>query len=205
MAFLRSTLGSTLVAENLPTVRGGNLKLRPPHANDYGQWADLRARSREHLRPWEPEWARDELSRSAFRRRLRYYQKDLREEQGYAFFIFSADDETLLGGLTLSNIRRGVTQAASVGYWIGLPYMQQGHMTRAVGLAAGFVFDTLRLHRLEAACLPNNIGSISVLQRNGFQREGLARRYLKINGMWQDHVLFALLEEDFRQSGRIQT
>ncbi len=198
MAFLRSTL----VAETLPMVRDGSLLLRPPHANDYGQWADLRARSREHLRPWEPEWARDELSRAAFRRRLRFYQKDLREEQGYAFFIFDVVDGTLLGGLTLSNIRRGVTQAASIGYWTGLPYVGQGHMTRAVGLAAGFVFNTLHLHRLEAACLESNVGSITVLERNGFRREGLARKYLKINGVWQDHLLFGLLDEDYRHGER---
>jgi len=195
MAFLRSAL----VADNAPVVRGGELMLRAPSLNDYAEWAELRAISREHLRPWEPEWSRDELSRASFRRRIRFYQKDLREEQGYAFFIIHAPSQSLIGGLTLSNIRRGVTQAASIGYWIGLPFVRQGHMTRAVRLAAGFVFDSLRLHRLEAACLPNNGGSIAVLERNGFQREGLARKYLKINGKWQDHVLLGLLDEDYRR------
>jgi len=197
MAFLRTALAF----DETPVVRGQGLILRVPNLNDYGQWAELRAVSREHLRPWEPEWARDELSRAAFRRRIRHYQQDLRGAQGYAFFIIDPCLNKLIGGLTLSNIRRGVTQAVSIGYWTGLPYIRQGYMTRAVGLAAGFVFNTLYLHRLEAACLEMNAGSVEVLQRNGFQREGVARKYLKINGKWQDHVLFALLNEDYRNMG----
>ena len=205
MAFLRTALAP----ETWPIIRGAGLVLRAPQPADYGQWAELRAVSREHLRPWEPEWARDELSRTAFRRRLRFYQKDMREEAGYAFFIFEEQHQALVGGLTLSNIRRGVTQATALGYWTGLPFVGRGHMTRAVGLAADFVFSELHLHRMEAACLRNNFGSIAVLERNGFQREGVARGYLKINGKWQDHVLFALLNDDrrsvrHRREGRLQ-
>jgi [ribosomal protein S5]-alanine N-acetyltransferase len=196
MAFLRSGLVGDLV----PIVHGRNVRLRPPLASDYAQWAELRARSREHLRPWEPQWSHDELSRAAFRRRIRYYQRDLREDLGYAFFIFAADNDDLLGGLTLSNVRRGITQAAAVGYWLGLPYVGHGYMTEAVRALVPFAFHELKLHRLEAACLPHNLASIRVLERNGFQREGLARRYLRINGSWQDHLLFALLSEDSQSS-----
>ncbi|MGI9423785.1 MAG: GNAT family N-acetyltransferase [Hyphomicrobiaceae bacterium] len=192
MAFLRSALST----DAWPVIRGDGLTLRVPIAQDYGQWAELRAASREHLRPWEPEWARDELSRAAFRRRLRFYQKDIREELGFAFFIFRNDDDALVGGLTLSNIRRGVTQAVSIGYWTGLHFVGHGYMTQAVHMAAGFAFNSLRLHRIEAACLPNNLASIAVLERNGFRREGIARSYLKIDGHWQDHVLYALLSDD---------
>ena len=120
----------------------------------------------------------------------------MRDELGYAFFIFRNTDDALVGGLTLSNIRRGVTQAVSIGYWTGLHFIGRGYMTRSVRMAAGYVFDTLRLHRIEAACLPNNTASIAVLERNGFQREGIARSYLKIDGRWQDHVLYALLSDD---------
>lgn len=194
MAFLRSGLGS----EGLPLVRVAGLYLRPPHMGDYGAWAELRARSRDHLVPWEPQWWRDELSRDAFRRRVRHYQRELREDLGYAFLLFRESDETLLGGLTLSNVRRGVTQAAAVGYWVGKPYAGRGHMTTALSGAMRFAFDELKLHRLEAACMPHNRPSIRVLERNGFQREGLARRYLKIDGVWQDHLLYATLVDDPR-------
>ena len=192
MAFLRTSL----LQEIWPVVRGERVTLRVPQTHDYSDWAELRAVSREHLRPWEPEWSRDELTRAAYRRRLRFYHKDIREEVGYSFFIFRTHDSCLLGGLTLSNIRRGVTQAASIGYWIGQPHVGQGYMTEAVQQASRFVFDGLSLHRIEAACLQHNYASMAVLERNGFQKEGLARKYLKIDGLWQDHILFALLRED---------
>ena len=84
---------------------------------------------------------------------------------------------------------------------LGEGFTGQGHMRHAVSLAADFAFGDLRLHRLEAACLPNNEPSIRVLRWNGFQEEGLARSYLKINGEWRDHVLFALLADDPRPNG----
>jgi ribosomal-protein-alanine N-acetyltransferase len=194
MAFLRSSSGIDPDAE----VHGRELFLRHPAMGDYAAWAELRALSRHHLTVWEPQWARDELTRSAFRRRLRQYQRELREDQGYAFLIFRSADATLLGGLSISNVRRGVAQAASIGYWIGVPHIRRGHMSDAVKACLPFAFNTLGLHRLEAACLPHNIPSQRVLEKVGFKREGMARRYLKINGVWQDHDLFALLQDDAR-------
>ena len=194
MAFLRSTSAIDPEAE----VHGQEVFLRHPAMGDYAAWAELRARSRQHLTVWEPQWARDELTRSAFRRRLRQYQRELRDDQGYAFLIFRQADAMLLGGLSVSNVRRGVAQAASVGYWIGLPHVRRGHMTDAVKAVLPFAFATLGLHRLEAACLAHNGPSQRVLEKAGFKREGMARRYLKINGVWQDHDLFALLQDDAR-------
>jgi ribosomal-protein-alanine N-acetyltransferase len=192
MAFLRSGI----LSDSFPFLRTKRLYLRPPQTSDYAAWAELRALSRDHLVPWEPQWARHELTRYAFRRRIRHYYRELKEDLGYAFFIFRESDDALLGGLTLNNVRRGVSQSASVGYWLGRPYVGQGYMTEALLSSATFAFDDLKLHRLEAACLPHNRASIRVLERCGFQGEGLARRYLKINGMWQDHLLFARLSED---------
>jgi ribosomal-protein-alanine N-acetyltransferase len=165
--------------------------------SDYEQWAHVRRISRDHLVPFEPQWAMDELSRAAYRERIRLYQRNRRDGLGYAFFIFRESDRHLIGAITFSNVRRGITQAASLGYWIGEPYTRQGHMRSALAAVLPFAFEDLRLHRLEAACLPNNVGSQRVLEANGFAREGLARRYLRINGQWQDHVLFGLIEEDW--------
>jgi ribosomal-protein-alanine N-acetyltransferase len=194
MAFLRS-----VGQETGPVLESRRLVLRTPMSNDYVPWAELRALSRERLVPWEPAWARDELTRSAFRRRLRHYQRDLRDETGYAFFIFRREDQRLVGGLSLSNVRRGVTLAVTLGYWMGLPFHNRGYMTEAVDTVLPFVFGTLWLHRVEAACLPSNQSSIRVLEKCGFEREGLARRYLRINGVWQDHYLYAALAEDMRR------
>lgn len=194
MAFLRSSSGH----DSALTLRGRSVWMRAPLMADYVAWAELRAMSRDHLTPWEPQWQRDELSRSAFRRRVRHYQREAREDLGYAFLIFSEADDQLIGGLTLSNVRRGVTQAGVLGYWIGKPFAGRGHMTEAVRAAVGFAFDTLHLHRLEAATMPSNIASIRVLEHNGFRREGFARQLLKINGVWEDHLLHGLLSGDER-------
>ena len=134
------------------------------------------------------------MSRSAFRRRIRRYAEDLRTDQGYAFLIFRSSDNALVGGLTLANIRRGVAQAGSLGYWMGQPFVRHGYMTAAVRAVIPFAFDTLRLHRLEAACIPTNAGSIRLLENTGFMREGYAREYLCINGIWQDHLLYGRLK-----------
>jgi ribosomal-protein-alanine N-acetyltransferase len=192
VAFLRSVGGFDVSLQ----VSGPGVRLRTPQMSDYAEWAELRERSRSFLTPWEPTWPKDDLTRTAFRRRLRRYAQDIRDDQAYPFFVFRAPDDVLLGGLTLSNIRRGVAQSCALGYWMGAAYAGRGHMTAAVRAVLPFVFDTLCLHRLEAACLPHNLPSIRLLERVGFQREGLARRYLCINGVWQDHLLYALLRDD---------
>ncbi|MFP6747956.1 MAG: GNAT family protein [Alphaproteobacteria bacterium] len=170
--------------------------LRAPQLSNWSEWARLRAASRDFLTPWEPTRLEDELTKTAYRRRLRRYARDARDGVGYAFFIFRQEDDCLMGGITLSNVRRGVTQSCSMGYWMGQQYAGQGLMQDGVTTSLPFVFDELGLHRLEAACLPGNEASITVLLRTGFQKEGFARKYLRINGKWSDHVLFAMLQSD---------
>jgi ribosomal-protein-alanine N-acetyltransferase len=192
MAFMR---GLTFPGGQQPVLRGGGVYLRYPRVGDYQAWSRLRHESREFLAPWEPSWASDELTKSAFRRRLKRYQRETRADTAYAFFVFNAED-TLMGGCTISNVRRGVAQGCSMGYWIGERFARQGHMFSAVKALIPFIFGTLTLHRIEAACLASNEPSKNLLMKAGFRQEGIARRYLLINGEWQDHVLFALLAED---------
>ena len=187
---------SVSFSEALPTVTGQGVYLRPPAANDYLEWASLREQSRKFLTPWEPIWPSDDLTRAAFRRRLRRYAEDQRNDLAYSFLVFRSRDNALAGGLTLANVRRGVAQAGSIGYWIGAPFARQGLMTAAVRALVPFSFGHLRLHRLEAACIPTNKPSIALLAKTGFQREGYARQYLCINGVWQDHLLYARLKDD---------
>src|ERR1700686_5623288 len=122
MALFRSVVWS----EPLPVLEGDGVFLRMPQMTDFAEWARLRTESRAFLTPWEPTWPADDLTRSAFRRRIRRYGEDLRTDQGYAFLIIRRSDDTLVGGLTLANIRRGVAQAGSLGYWMGLPYARHG-------------------------------------------------------------------------------
>lgn len=197
MVFLRS-----VTADAGPVIHGDGVYLRAPQMGDFPAWASLREESRAFLTPWEPTWPMDDLTRASFRRRIRRYIQDIREDSAYPFFVFRTDDNAFLGGVTLSNVRRGVTQSASLGYWIGETHAKQGLMSASVGAIVPFVFDQLRLHRLEAACLPSNTASIRLLEKVGFTREGFARRYLRINGVWQDHFLYAMLTEDPRPSVR---
>ncbi len=184
------------VDDTLPSIAGHGVTLRIPQSNDFTEWAALREVSRAFLVHWEPTWPADDLTRGAFRRRLKRYMDDLRGDLAYAFLIFRNDDNAMVGGLTLANIRRGVAQAGSIGYWVGAPFARQGYMTAAMRTLVPFCFGTLRLHRLEAACIPTNFPSIGLLEKTGFQREGYARSYLCINGLWQDHLLYACLKDD---------
>jgi ribosomal-protein-alanine N-acetyltransferase len=194
MAFFRTVSFS----DPLPIVEGEGVYLRAPQTADFTEWAELREASRAFLTPWEPTWLHDDLTRAAFRRRLKRYAEDLRTDQAYPFFLFAKADNALLGGLTLANVRRGVAQAGSLGYWMGEPYARRGFMTAAVNALIPFAFGALRLHRLEAACIPSNVASVRLLEKTGFTREGFAREYLCINGVWQDHLLYALLKNDVR-------
>jgi len=192
MAFFRTVA----FAETMPAIEGERVILRQPQMSDYSEWALLREKSREFLGPWEPIWPADDLTRGAFRRRLKRYAEDQRSDQAYSFFIFSKIDGVLVGGITLSNVRRGVAQAGSIGYWMGAPYARQGLMSAALRALIPFSFATLHLHRLEAACITTNVASIRLLEKSGFQREGCARQYLCINGIWQDHLLYARIKDD---------
>jgi ribosomal-protein-alanine N-acetyltransferase len=176
----------------------GTVYLRYPAPGDYQQWSELREESRAFLVPWEPVWPIDDLTRSAFRRRLRRYAREIRDEIAHPFFIFRSSDDALVGSCILSNIRRGVAQAGTLGYWIGERYARNGYMSEAVRGVVSFAFDELSLHRVEAACLPTNEPSRRLLKSVGFTEEGLARAYLKINGRWEDHLLFAIVATDPR-------
>jgi ribosomal-protein-alanine N-acetyltransferase len=192
MAFFR-TVSFT---EQLPAVVGEGVVLRPPQMSDYPDWAALREASRAFLTPWEPTWPPDDLTRSSFRRRIKRYAEDQRGDLAYPYFVFRRADNALVGGLTLANVRRGCAQTGNLGYWIGAIHARQGYMTAAVSCFVPFAFQTLRLHRIEAACIPANSASIRLLEKTGFRREGFAREYLCINGAWQDHLLFARLKSD---------
>src|SRR6266545_224762 len=170
MAFFRTVS----LSEPMPAIAGDGVVLRAPQMSDCAEWAALREASRDFLTPWEPTWPADDLTRASFRRRAKRSSEDQRSDLAYAFFVFRKPDNVLVGGLTLANIRRGCAQAGSLGYWMGAAYARRGHMTAAVTALIPFAFGTLRLHRIEAACIPANSASIRLLEKTGFRREGFA-------------------------------
>ena len=195
---MMALFGLTRPVSPEPLLRGDGLYLRPAALADYSSWSRLRAASRSFLEPWEPTWPDDDLTRAAFRRRLKRQDDDMARDEAYSFLIFDSVTDELLGGITLGGVRRGVSQSGTLGYWMGAPHAGKGRMTRAVAATVEFALAKLRLHRIEAACIPENAPSIALLERNGFRREGYARGFLRINGAWRDHVLFGLVQGDAR-------
>lgn len=199
---------SWLVPDKTPYLRGRRLLLRAPVMSDYDAWYSLRRASRDFLKPFEPRWTEADLAQRVFAARVKRARQEADDGTDYSYFIFLPDAprETLVGGLTLSNVRRRAAQFVNLGYWMGQQYAGKGLMSEAVGVTLPFVFNTLELHRIHAAFLPGNMASRRVLEKNGFVEEGFAENYLQIDGRWEDHVLFGLTRERYegaRRSGRL--
>lgn len=184
-----------------PVIKGQGVTLRPPRAADHEAWATLRQASHAYLQPWEPMWPEDDLTRAAFRRRLTIYAREMEAGHAWPLFIFADSDQSLVGAITLSNVRRGVAETGTLGYWIGQRFAGRGLATAAVRAMTAHAFADLRLHRVEAACVPGNAASRRVLEKAGFELEGRARAYLKINGVWSDHLLFGLVNDGAGRGG----
>lgn len=193
-------LGLPLLRREQPALHGTSVTLLLPTVAHYDEWAVLRRDSRAFLEPWEPRWAEDELTRGSWRQRVRRYRRDRQAGTAIAYLIFENAGGRLVGGITIGNIRYGVSQSAQIGYWMGERYAGQGYMPDAISAVIGHAFGPMRLHRIEAACIPRNTRSIRVLEKAGFVREGLLRSYLRINGIWQDHFLYALIVDEHHRA-----
>jgi ribosomal-protein-alanine N-acetyltransferase len=174
------------------------LTLRPPIHSDFRAWTALRVKSRSYLTPWEPAWAKDHLTRKAFTNRVYWAQRSINGGSALPLFLVRREDDTLVGAITLDNIRRGPAQAGTLGYWTGAPFARQGYMREAIEAVVHQAFTRLDLSRIEAACLPENAASRGLLEKSGFKYEGVAQSYLQIDGRWRSHVLYAALRGDRR-------
>jgi ribosomal-protein-alanine N-acetyltransferase len=183
--------------EDTPVLIGERVYLRAPRAGDYTAWRDLRRASREFLKPFEPRWTESDLSQRVYGSRLKRGRDEARAGTDYSFFIFTRSEDRLVGGITLSNVRRRAAQFVNLGYWMGHTFAGKGYMTEAVGLVIPYCFETLGLHRIHAAFLPDNRASRRVLEKNGVREEGYAEHDLQIDGKWADHVMFGLTRERY--------
>lgn len=174
------------------------LQLRLPQMQDFNAWSELRQSSEDFLKPWEPVRGREHYGRQAFRNRVHWAQRSLEQGRAVALFLHRREDDVLVGGITLDNIRRGPSQAGTVGYWMGQPFTRHGYMQQALGAVVDYAFTSLDLSRIEAACLPENKPSRALLEKSGFKYEGVAQSYLQIAGRWRTHVLYANLRMDRR-------
>ncbi len=174
------------------------LSLRLPEHRDFREWAKLRHESKAFLSPWEPIWAPDHLSRASFTNRVYWSQRAVKNGKAVPLFVFHKEAGQLVGAITLDNIRRGPSQAGTIGYWVGRQYARQGYMSEAIIAMVAHAFGALDLSRVESACLPDNLASRGVLEKAGFKYEGVAQSYIQINGRWRNHVLYAALRGDRR-------
>ena len=181
-------------------LRTEGLELRTPVVEDFDEWLALRSKSANFLQPWEPTWDPVDTKRSAFRQRIKRYQNDIKNGKSISLFVFTDVGNHLAGGITIANIRRGVSQSCTIGYWMGEPYAGRGIMSKTVRRIIPYIFDDLKLHRIEAAAIGSNKPSIALLEKCGFQFEGKVRKYLKIQGIWQDHRLYSILADDPRSA-----
>ena len=174
------------------------LDLRLPQLSDHKIWSRLRLESKDFLTPWEPTWTNDHLLRRPFVNRVNWAKRSMQNGTAIPLFIMSRNDGVLMGAITLDNIRRGPNQTATMGYWIGSPYVRQGFMSEAIVGLVNYAFGALDISRIESACLPENTPSRKLLEKCGFKYEGVAQAYIQIDGRWRTHVLYASIRYDRR-------
>ncbi len=173
-----------------------NLALRLPAKADFQAWSSLRETNEEFLQIWEPKRRADQHSYQQFLERVKWSRESFKAGRAVALLIFRKSDATLIGAITLDNIRKGPAQSATVGYWLGEKFTRQGYMKEALDRVVAYAFANLDLSRVEAATLEENLASRRLLENSGFRYEGVAQAYLQINGRWRQHVLYANLRRD---------
>ena len=186
-----------------PILEDGAVILRAADPGDYPAWRALREESRSHLTRWEPDWRDQDMTPDAFRARLRAYERQHRAGGGLSFYIFLKSTGDLVGGVTLSDIRPHASHSATLGYWVGAPYLRRGYALSSIEALLPHAFGEMRLNRVDAACQPGNAASRALLAKAGFREEGFARDYLYINGGWRDHLLFARTARDYCGAPRV--
>ncbi|MDA9651121.1 GNAT family N-acetyltransferase [Pelagibacteraceae bacterium] len=194
-----SFLNAYSLKKNLFEITGQKVILRPPQYSDWKAWADERKKNKLYLQPWEPLWSINELERSSFVKRVRMFERLSHNDQAYSFLIYKSDNEDFIGEVNISNVQRGIIQSCTIGYWIAKDCEGKGMMSESLELVKEFIFNELKLHRIEAVCLPYNMPSLKLLLKNGFIKEGTARKLLKINDKWQDHTVLSFILDDFKK------
>jgi ribosomal-protein-alanine N-acetyltransferase len=183
---------------------GSRVMLRPLRTDDWDAWREVRIRCREWLERWEPRAepgsADPALEREAFRARCGAWDRQRHFDAAYGFGLFLLDGR-FAGEVSLGSVQRGPFQMGYVGYWIDEALAGHGYVPEGVVLMIRHAFDTLKLHRLEAAIVPRNTASRRVAEKLGLRDEGVAVRFLQIQGVYEDHVRYAMTLEEWREHG----
>ena len=185
------------------TLIGRYVLLRPLTVDDYDRWLEVRQRNADWLRPWEPQQLGSQVDsagdRSAFAARCSARQRERQLGTGFGYGLFVDGD--FAGEINISSVQRGPFQSCYVGYWIDEARAGRGYMPEAVVLVSRLAFEELHLHRVQISIIPRNAASRRVVEKLGWRDEGIAERYLEINGVWEDHVRYAMTSEEWKELG----
>ncbi|MFP7231902.1 GNAT family protein [Bacillus subtilis] len=177
-------------------LKGNTIYLRLLEVKDAEQNLRLQSENRDFFVQFSMIRADDYYTIEGQRKRIRVYQQRLEKDEEYHFGIFTASDDTLIGTVSLFQVIRGALQTAFIGYFLDKAHNGKGLMTEAVRLVVDYAFHELKLHRIEAGVMPRNLGSMRVLEKARFHKEGIARKNVKIKGVWEDHQVLAILNRD---------
>lgn len=184
-----------------PRLFGRRIVLRPLASHDFAAWREVRLRNEDWLVPWEPQRSPHlpdpTRQRQAFEARCSARDRERAADHAYPFGIFV--DEQFAGEINLNNVTRGALQNATVGYWIDQARAGNSYTSEALVVLMRYAFDELHLHRLEVCIVPRNSNSRRVVEKLRLRHEGVAERYLEINGTWEDHVRYAITTEEWQQ------
>jgi ribosomal-protein-alanine N-acetyltransferase len=180
---------------------GRRVVLRPLVAQDFNGWSEVRRRNGEWLTQWEPmrltHHPDPETNREVFAARCGARERERLAGTQYAFGIFV--DGAFAGEINLNNVVRGAFQSATIGYWIDKSRAGRSLMSEAVVVLAQYAFEEMRLHRLEICIIPRNVNSRRVMEKLGIRTEGIAERFLEINGVWEDHIRYGITYEEWNE------
>lgn len=177
-------------------IESDRLIIRYPRRRDWKSWVRLRRNSYKFLHKWEPYWNIEQCTRANYMKQLRLQRSKAAYDQAYSFLCFNKENKILLGGINISNIQRGVTQTCNIGYWLGETHSGKGFMEESIRSIIPYIFETIKVNRIQAYTLKSNLPSRKLLEKLNFKKEGVLRKAMKINNIWQDHVLYALINND---------
>ena len=177
-------------------IESSRIIIRHPKRRDWRAWVNLRKESHKFLQKWEPYWDIKQCNKSGYMRQLKTQRTKAAYDQAYSFLCFKKDSKVLLGGLNISNIQRGVIQTCNIGYWLGEKNIGNGYMEESIKAIIPYIYEQLKIHRIQAFTLENNIASRKLIEKVNFKKEGVLREAMKINNEWRDHVIYSLLLDD---------
>jgi ribosomal-protein-alanine N-acetyltransferase len=180
---------------------GRRVMLRPLAANDFRAWSEVRRRNADWLTVWEPSRPPHQPDpahdRGAFTARCQQRDRDRTAGTAYQFGLFV--DQQVAGEVNINNVIRGAMQSATIGYWIDQRHAGNAYTAEAVVVVMQFAFEQLMLHRIEICIVPRNLRSRRIVEKLQIREEGLAERYLEINGVWEDHLRFGITVEEWHE------